>query len=552
MGDSAIVDRTSLGSEDDHPRPPNGAENHARNKKYRQDNGSFSGSQSRVPRDEEWMQENPKRGTVENTKMSYRDSVRNPARMLEFDLEENEGKEGDEDQGVDLEESVSSSDEEGNEPEEDGTGISIEKDVFDRFNLTLSDREWKRLNRPFRKSLIIKLLGKTVGFKFLLRKVNQLWGRTGEVELVDIGNNYFLAKFDTFTDREFTLTGGPWIILDHYLIIRPWTSLFDPEEQIQKMAAWVHLPDLPIELYDDKFLYTLGKLIGKVLKIDVNTSQKLRGKFARLCVELDLSKPLLSQYCVHGRLRKIEYEGLHLICFECGVYGHDLEHCPVRKARLEKEKQEKEKNQDTSEAKEFQPVDKYFPYGAWMSVVKPRRVRRSKPNVLNQLNEKDNAKNDQGSRFAILGYYRKQPENLVKIKTNINHGRHEGQQGSSEAEAVENMEIGSPVKALNQQLAEKPDIVEHPKEADPMTISPTKDSGESDFNEIANTTEQKGGCQPNLQRVGLTDVILSTSNLLSLSSPGKALKDLIKRNYLRGSIEFCAPPPGVPLLKMPR
>ncbi|KAF7844580.1 ribonuclease H [Senna tora] len=53
---------------------------------------------------------------------------------------------------------------------------------------------------------------------------------------------------------DFALTGGPWIILDHYLIVRPWTSLFDPEERIQKLAAWIHLPDLPIELYDKKFL----------------------------------------------------------------------------------------------------------------------------------------------------------------------------------------------------------------------------------------------------------------------------------------------------------
>ncbi|KAF7811990.1 ribonuclease H [Senna tora] len=123
-----------------------------------------------------------------------------------------EGQEGD--KQISDHPSSSSSEDELEEPYEEGqNGITVEKDAFDRLNFTLNDREWRRLNRPFRKSLIIKLLGKTVGFKFLLRKVNQLWGRTDEVELVDLGNDYFLAKFDTYTDQDFALTGGPWIIL---------------------------------------------------------------------------------------------------------------------------------------------------------------------------------------------------------------------------------------------------------------------------------------------------------------------------------------------------
>ncbi|KAF7844786.1 ribonuclease H [Senna tora] len=268
MGDAPIVDLTSLGSEEDHPRPLDETENQARNKKYHQDNGSFSGSQSRIPREEDWMRDSPKRQEQVNTRMSYRDSVRNPARYLEFN------KEGDED---------------GDEPEDDGN----------------------------------------VGFKFLLRKVNRLWGRTGEVELVDL---------------------------------------------------------------------------GKVLRIDANTTHQIRGQFSRLCVELDLSKPLLSQYCVHGNLKKIEYEGLHLICFECGVYGHDLEHCPVRRVRQEKEKQEKEKEgHGSTEINRNNTVYKNSPYGAWMTVVKPSRPRRPRQNAQSQAKVKSNEKIDQGSGFAILG-----------------------------------------------------------------------------------------------------------------------------------------------------
>ncbi|RYR05350.1 hypothetical protein Ahy_B06g085220 [Arachis hypogaea] len=59
-----------------------------------------------------------------------------------------------------------------------------------------------------------------------------------------------------------------------------------------------------------------------MLKVDHATSIHSRGRFARICVEIDLSKKLVPRISVMGYTLSIEYEGLHLICFECGKYGH--------------------------------------------------------------------------------------------------------------------------------------------------------------------------------------------------------------------------------------
>ena len=72
-----------------------------------------------------------------------------------------------------------------------------------------------------------------------------------------------------------------------------------------------------------------------MLKVDKNTLNRTKGRFARVCVKLDLNKPLLPSIMINGVEKKIEYEGLHLICFKCGKYGHDNEHCGV-KEMLEK------------------------------------------------------------------------------------------------------------------------------------------------------------------------------------------------------------------------
>ncbi|CAN1194405.1 hypothetical protein LINPERHAP2_LOCUS42561 [Linum perenne] len=67
--------------------------------------------------------------------------------------------------------------------------------------------------------------------------------------------------------------------------------------------------------------------IGKMVCIDHTTLEGSRGNFARICVEVDLAKPLLSKYRLRQRVRRIEYEGLHIICFNCGCYGHKDEGC---------------------------------------------------------------------------------------------------------------------------------------------------------------------------------------------------------------------------------
>lgn len=71
------------------------------------------------------------------------------------------------------------------------------------------------------------------------------------------------------------------------------------------------------------FYGVLTTVLGSPLKWDDSTALATRGKFARLCVEVDLTK--LSKFRLRRKIRRIEYEGIHLVCFNCGRYGHGLE-----------------------------------------------------------------------------------------------------------------------------------------------------------------------------------------------------------------------------------
>jgi len=63
--------------------------------------------------------------------------------------------------------------------------------------------------------------------------------------------------------------------------------------------------------------------VGFVVRLDQNTLLRLKGKFARVCVNIDIAKPLSGSITVQslggGLCIPIIYECLHEVCPLCGV-----------------------------------------------------------------------------------------------------------------------------------------------------------------------------------------------------------------------------------------
>jgi hypothetical protein len=172
------------------------------------------------------------------------------------------------------------------------------------------------------------------------------------------------------------------------------------------VAVWVRISGLPIEYYDPKVLSFIGDRIGKTVKIDRNTSSQERGKYARLCVEVDLNKPLLGMFDIKDKIYKVEYEGLHLLCLTCGRFGHYKEGCSLKANHTMGEVA----TATTREQNVGYGQKNSTKEGPWMVVKKPQRSRKTP--VENKeagkiigkevpviINEPAQAK---GSRFAIL------------------------------------------------------------------------------------------------------------------------------------------------------
>lgn len=136
----------------------------------------------------------------------------------------------------------------------------------------------------------------------------------------------FLVKFYNEEDHQAALFGYPWVIAKHYLAVKQWEPNFDLfAASIDKTTAWVRIPFLPIKWYHPIFLNRLGNRLGKLVRVEETTESASWGKFARIYVELDLSKPLASKFKMRRYYKRLDYERLRLVCFKCIIYGHRME-----------------------------------------------------------------------------------------------------------------------------------------------------------------------------------------------------------------------------------
>lgn len=71
--------------------------------------------------------------------------------------------------------------------------------------------------------------------------------------------------------------------------------------EINTFSVWVCFPILPVEYYTENWLRRARDQIGRTIKVDDTTIYAMRGKFARVCVEVDLTKPLKGRYRMRGK-----------------------------------------------------------------------------------------------------------------------------------------------------------------------------------------------------------------------------------------------------------
>ena len=76
--------------------------------------------------------------------------------------------------------------------------------------ILFSDRIKGILARTMDNTVIVKLLGRSIGYKALRSCIVSMWKPEGEIQIIDLDNGYYLVCFD-HNDHIIPLTKGPCI-----------------------------------------------------------------------------------------------------------------------------------------------------------------------------------------------------------------------------------------------------------------------------------------------------------------------------------------------------
>ncbi|KAM3217117.1 hypothetical protein P3L10_026560 [Capsicum annuum] len=160
-------------------------------------------------------------------------------------------------------------------------------DSSDVVSLTTEDKEW--IYEPWYYTIIMKAVGRRFNHQHLRKKLADLWKITDPFPLINLGKDFYTAKFNREDLQRKVLQQSPWFIDGAYLFIRSWVSNFIPNHsRVLTTAIWVRLPELPIEFYDTIILEKVGRMIGSLVKVDACTSATLRGYYTRICVQIPM------------------------------------------------------------------------------------------------------------------------------------------------------------------------------------------------------------------------------------------------------------------------
>ncbi|XP_024009924.1 uncharacterized protein LOC112085132 [Eutrema salsugineum] len=195
--------------------------------------------------------------------------------------------------------------------------------------ITIGAEVLERMHGLWKRCIIVKVLGRHVQIAGLTRKLKELWKPKGSMHVIDLPRQFFMVRFELEEEYLAALSGGPWRVFGSYLMVQAWSPEFDPlTDEIVTTPVWVRLADIPVTFYHEAILMGIGRGLGHPVRVDSNTLLFARGRFARVCVEVDLSKPLKGTVQVNGERYYVAYEGLTNICSKCGVYGHLVHTCP--------------------------------------------------------------------------------------------------------------------------------------------------------------------------------------------------------------------------------
>ncbi|TXG63910.1 hypothetical protein EZV62_010904 [Acer yangbiense] len=129
------------------------------------------------------------------------------------------------------------------------------------------------------------------------------------------------------------MAGGPCSFDNCLLVLEKLSGVGDIAKLgFSRVVFWIQIPNAPLLCMTKEMGEFLGQLISELVDIDVRVSGECFGKYIRLKVAIDISKPLKRFpriELVEGEesILLLRYERLSEYYFHCGIISHSYQEC---------------------------------------------------------------------------------------------------------------------------------------------------------------------------------------------------------------------------------
>ena len=201
-------------------------------------------------------------------------------------------------------------------------------------DIVLGSNSTRVVKEAGKNCIVMKVLTqRSVSVDALKKNLRMLWKPNKGLQVGEIEDNLYLAKFGDSQDKKKVMEMRPWSFEKQLVLMREFEGELVPKEITLRWSPfWIQIHNLPLKCTTSGTGKAIGAKIGEVLEVDVPEKGVQWGKYLKVGVNVDMMKKLVrgKKVCIEeggSRWVYFKYERLPNFCYRCGMVDHGEKEC---------------------------------------------------------------------------------------------------------------------------------------------------------------------------------------------------------------------------------
>ncbi|XP_059658623.1 uncharacterized protein LOC132304941 [Cornus florida] len=164
-----------------------------------------------------------------------------------------------------------------------------------------------------------------------------MWQHQGLTEVLADDKGFFIFKFASEMECNNILANGPCMVMGKPMFLKKWKKgMVLNQDSYRFIPLWIKFYNILFEFWTAKGFSYVISAVGRPLFANKLIETKKRLSYARLCVEVDATKPFIEDFLLEAEDGvwidiKVEFQWKPMVCSSCQCFGHLDSRCPVKK-----------------------------------------------------------------------------------------------------------------------------------------------------------------------------------------------------------------------------